>query len=59
MTQAKEKLIQGLQGGGGGAGTGGAEDARVEEVKLEKEQLQAQLTNTCRQLEDVKKELQV
>ena len=65
--QAKEKLIQGLQGEGGGGGGGGGgressgrvEDARVEELRLEKEQLQAQLNSTFKQLEYVKKELEV
>lgn len=53
-------MIHSLQaGGGGGADSGGAEDARVEELRLEKDQLQAQLTTACRELEDVKRELQV
>jgi len=54
-------LIQGLQGGDGVAGGGGSgvEDARVEEVRLEKEQVQSQLSHTHRQLEQVKRELEV
>ena len=42
--------------GGGGSGV---EDARVEEVRLEKEQVQGQLSHTLRQLEQVKSELKV
>ena len=57
ILQAKEKLISSLQGGG--ESVQGVEEARVEEVRLEKEHVQAQLTNTLRQLEDVKKDLQV
>lgn len=55
--QAKEKLINALQHGEGSVGVAG--DARLEEVGLEKEHLQAQLTNTLNQLERVRKDMQV
>lgn len=57
FVQAKEKLINALQHNEGSVGVAG--DARLEEVRLEKEHLQAQLTNTLTQLERVRKDMQV
>ena len=55
--QAKEKLISALQSSEGSVGVAG--EARLEEVQLEKEHLQAQLTDTLNQLERVRKDIQV
>ena len=57
LPQAKEKLISALQNSEGSTGTAG--EARLEEARVEKEHLQAQLTNTLSQLERVRKDLQV
>ena len=56
--QAKEKLLGTLQHSGGESGTA-ASDVRLEEARLEKEHLQAQLTNALQQLERARKNLQV
>lgn len=58
FTQAKEKLIEGLQQGSVG-GTAGGESSRLEDMKLEKEHIQAQLTSALQQLQNTRRDMQV
>lgn len=55
--QAKEKLLSTLQHSGEPGAT--ASDARLEDARLEKEHLLAQLTNALQQLERARKDMQV
>ncbi len=56
--QAKEKLITSLQSGEGGA-MGVVSETRLEEMRLEKEHVQAQLESTLQSLEGSRAEAQV
>lgn len=56
--QAKEKLINSLQSGEGGA-VGVASEAKLEEMRLEKEHSQAQLQTALQQIENLKTGIQV
>ena len=55
LSQVKEKLISSLQAGGG---SGPAHEAKLEELRLEKEHLQAELERTQQQWAELKEEFQ-
>ena len=57
FSQAKERLIASLQSGEGGPGV--AKEAKLEEVRLEKEHLLAQLNSAQQQIENLKADIQV
>ena len=57
--QAKEKLIASLQSVEGGVVGGGAQEARLEELRLEREHVQAQLSAAAQQVTSLKTQLQV
>ena len=56
--QAKEKLISSLQGGASG-GANAISEAQLEEMRVEKEHVQAQLLTAQQQLELCKATMQV
>ncbi len=55
LHQAKERLISSLQGGG----QDGAREAKLEELRLEKEHLQAQLQTAQQHIQNLQAEIQV
>ena len=56
--QAKEKLIAGLQGGGGDGGSAPAHEANLEQLRLEKEAVEAELETARLQGAELREELQ-
>ena len=58
FNQVKERLIASLQGGAGG-GVGAAQEARLEELQLEREHLQAQLQASQQHAHSLRADVQV
>ena len=58
MWQAKEKLIAGLQAGGGDGGSAPAHEANLEQLRLEKEAVEVDLETARLQGAELREELQ-
>ena len=58
LLQAKEKLIAGLQAGGGDGGSAPAHEANLEQLRLEKEAMEAELETARLQGVELREELQ-
>ena len=58
LLQAKEKLIAGLQAGGGDGGSAPAHEANLEQLRLEKEAVEAELVTARLQGAELREELQ-